>query len=130
MSSTMHIDHKNKNILILGERPTQGFIVCPPPPPPFLLGRGVEPPTKFSKRGSFTGPQLLEGVAGKEGGVTFFRGGGGYINNLKSEIFNDKKSLLAKTKIEWGGSGSPKKGGLGQFTDLKGVGEFKEGWCF
>ena len=62
-----------KNVNIFGaERPTQGFIVCtsppPPPPPPFLLGRGVEPPTKFSKRGSFTGPQPLEGVAGKEGG--------------------------------------------------------------
>ena len=42
-----------------------------------------------------TGPQLLEGVAGKEG-VTFFRGGGGVQlshNKLKSEIFNDKKSL-------------------------------------
>ena len=35
---------------------------------------GVEPPTKFSKRGGgLRGPQLLEGVAGKEG-VTFFRG--------------------------------------------------------
>ena len=32
----------------------------------------VEPPTKF-KKGGMTGPQLLEGVAGKEG-VTFFRG--------------------------------------------------------
>ena len=31
-----------------------------------------------SKRGGLTGPQLLEGVAGKEG-VTFFRGGGGAI---------------------------------------------------
>ena len=40
---------------------------------PFLLGGGgVKPPTKFSKRGGLTGPQLLEGVAGKEG-VTFFR---------------------------------------------------------
>ena len=35
---------------------------------------GVEPPTNFSKRGALTGPQLLQGVAGKEG-VTFFRGG-------------------------------------------------------
>ena len=35
---------------------------------------GVEPPTKFKKKGgSLTGPQLLEGVAGKEG-MTFFRG--------------------------------------------------------
>ena len=38
-------------------------------------GGGVEPPTKFSKRGgSLTGPQLLEGVAEKEGG-DFFQGG-------------------------------------------------------
>ena len=35
----------------------------------------VEPPTKFSKRGGLTGPQFLEGVAGKEG-VTFFKGEG------------------------------------------------------
>ena len=41
--------------------------------PPFCRGGEVEPPTKFSKRGSLTGPQILEGVAGKEG-VTFFRG--------------------------------------------------------
>ena len=32
-----------------------------------LLGR-VEPPTKPSKRGDLTGPQLIEGVAGKERG--------------------------------------------------------------
>ena len=31
-------------------------------------GVGVEPPTKFSKRGGLTRPQFLEGVAGKEGG--------------------------------------------------------------
>ena len=41
--------------------------------PPLSDGGRVEPPTKFSKRGGLTGPQLLEGVAGKEG-VTFFRG--------------------------------------------------------
>ena len=40
-----------------------------------------------------TGPQLLEGVAGKEG-VTFFRGVQfSHKNKLNSEIFNDKKSL-------------------------------------
>ena len=44
------------------------------PPLPTLLhvgegGGGVEPPSKFSERGVFTGPQLLEGVAGKEGGL-------------------------------------------------------------
>ena len=47
-----------------------------------------------------TEPQLLEGVAGKEG-VTFFQGEGGLMQQfshkkIKSEIFNDKKSLLAK----------------------------------
>ena len=45
------------------------------------------------------GPQLLEGIAGKEGG-DFFRGRGGLQfhikNKSKSEIFNDKKSLQAK----------------------------------
>ena len=57
-------------------------------------GGGVETPTKFSKRGGLTGPQLLEGVAGKEGG-DFFQGGCNFHikNKLKSEIFNDKKSL-------------------------------------
>ena len=37
------------------------FIVGTP-----LFCRGLEPPTKFSKRGGLTGSQLLEGVAGKE----------------------------------------------------------------
>ena len=42
-------------------------------PPPFC--RGAEPPTKFSKRGGgLAGPQLLEGVVGKEGSY-FFQGG-------------------------------------------------------
>ena len=61
--------------------------------PPFLQGR-VEPPTKYSKRMGLTGPQLLEGVAGKEGG-DFFQGGCNFHikNKLKSEIFNNKKSL-------------------------------------
>ena len=40
----------------------------PPPLPLFLQGEGLEPPTKFSKRGCFIEPQLLEEVAGKEGG--------------------------------------------------------------
>ena len=38
-------------------------------------GEGGEPPTKFSrKEGDLTRPQLLEGVAGKEGG-DFLKGG-------------------------------------------------------
>ena len=40
--------------------------------PPFL--QRVKPPTKFSKRRGLTGPQLLEGVAGKEG-CDFFQEG-------------------------------------------------------
>ena len=43
-------------------------------PPLSISAGGVEPSTKFSKRGSLTGPQLWEGVAGKEGG-NFFQGG-------------------------------------------------------
>ena len=43
----------------------------------------VKPPTKFSKRGELTGPQLLEGVAGKVRGDFFQREG------EKSEIFNN-----------------------------------------
>ena len=64
-------------------------------PPPFCWGRAVEPPTKFSKRGDLTGPQLLGegGVAGKERG-NFFQGIAILQKNkLKSEIFNNKKSL-------------------------------------
>ena len=39
-----------------------------------LLLWGVEPPIKFSKRGGdLTGPQLLNGAAGKEGS-DFFQG--------------------------------------------------------
>ena len=45
------------------------------PPAPLSAGGGgeVEPPTKYSKRGIWRGPQLLEGVAGKEWG-DFFQG--------------------------------------------------------
>ena len=46
-----------------------------------------------------TGPQLLEGVTGKEGGeVPFFQGGCTFHmkNKLKSEIFNDKKGYKQK----------------------------------
>ena len=48
----------------------------------------IEPPAKFFKREVLTGPQLLEGVAFLREGCYF------YINyKLKSEIFNDQKSL-------------------------------------
>ena len=44
-----------------------------------------------------TGPQLLEGVTGKEGRA-FFQGGCTFHmkNKLKSEIFNDKKGYKQK----------------------------------
>ena len=64
-------------------------------PLPFCLG-GVELPTKFSKRGGLVGPQLLERVAGKEE-MTFFTGAMQLSHKkLKSERFNNKKSLQAK----------------------------------
>ena len=62
--------------------------------PPLSAG-GIEPSTKFRKKGGgLTGSQLLEGVAGKDGG-DFFQGVGVQLshNKLKSEKFNDKKSL-------------------------------------
>ena len=43
-------------------------------PPPLSAG-GIEPPLKFSKRQGLTGPQLLDGVARKEG-CDFFQEGG------------------------------------------------------
>ena len=49
-----------------------------------VCGCGVEPLTKFSKRHGLTGSLFLEGLAGKEE-VTYIK------NNLKSEIFNNKK---------------------------------------
>ena len=66
-------------------------IVCTPP---FRKGGGVvEFPTKLSKRAE------LDRTSTFRGG-DFFQGGGGcnchIKNKLKSKIFNDKKSLLAK----------------------------------
>ena len=55
---------------------------------PFLLGGGVEPPTKFSKKkgGGLTGPQLLEGGCWERGGE-FFSGVGVQLSHkLKFEI--------------------------------------------
>ena len=71
---------------------------------PLSAGGGeVESPTKFSKKGGLTGPQLLEEGCW-ERGDDFFQGGvgvggGGGLqfshtkSTLKSEIFNNKKSL-------------------------------------
>ena len=52
--------------------------------------------SNFSKRGDLTGPQLLEGCCWERGEWLF---SGGWLcnfhikNKLKSQIFNDKKSL-------------------------------------
>ena len=52
-----------------------------PPPPLSAGGGGVESPPKFSERGGvLTGPQFLEGVAGKDR-VTFFRGDLQFLDN-------------------------------------------------
>ena len=51
----------------------------------------------FQKEGDLKGPQLLEGLMGKRGWP--FSGGGCNFNKkdqLKPEIFNDKKSLQTK----------------------------------
>ena len=43
----------------------------------FLLGWGLSLLVNFQKkRGALTGPQFVEGVVAKDGGVTFFRGFG------------------------------------------------------
>ena len=53
-----------------------------------ILLERVEPPTKFSKRGDLTGPQLVDGVCWEREGVTFFRGGGGVNFHIKNKILN------------------------------------------
>ena len=67
-------------------------IVCTPL---FFSGRGVEPPTKFSKRGGSTGSQFLEGVAGKEQ-VTFFRGLQ-FLHKKLLKYLTTKKCINKKT---------------------------------
>ena len=59
--------------------------------PPLSGGECIEPPTKFSKRGGLTGPQLLEGVAGKDG-VTLFRDGCSFHIKINQNL----KYLMAK----------------------------------
>ena len=64
-----------------------------------VLGFQLEPVlAKLTKRwGDLTGPQLLEGGCWERGGDFFQEGCNFHIKNkLKSEIFNDKKSFLAK----------------------------------
>ena len=119
-----------------------------PPPCPFLLGEGVEPPTKFSKGGrNLTGSQFLEGACWEtkmfffvitknltweistKNLVTFKRWEGLRMKNLNIMRVHWKIQFLGE---KGGGGGSwktniwgelPKKGGawmLGQFADLRG----------
>ena len=71
--------------------------MCTPPSSPASAGgKGVEPPTKFSKNGGgpLTGSQVYKGGCWERGGDFFHGDCSFYIKNkLKSEIFNDKKSL-------------------------------------
>ena len=68
------------------------FIACTPA----LSAGGVEHPTQFSKMGGgdLTGPQFLEEGCWERGG-DFFQGGCNFYikNELRSEIFDNKKSL-------------------------------------
>ena len=58
------------------------------------MGKRVEPPTKFSKWGDFTGSQFLEVGCWQKGGDLFQGGCSFYIKyKLKSEIFNDEETL-------------------------------------
>ena len=77
--------------------------VHPPPPPPPLSAVGVGGEVGLSLQPNFKKGELdrtstfTGGLLGKRG-VTFFGGGGGggvqlSHNKLKSEIFDDKKSL-------------------------------------
>ena len=89
LSFKLHISFLSFPIFIISSK----NLVGGSPPPPFCRGwGGVEPPTKFSKRGGrLRWPQLLEGG-------DFFRGEACscYIKNKsKSEIFNDKKTLVS-----------------------------------
>ena len=74
------------------------YIVCNLPP--FLLECWNS--YQSFKKGGLTGPQLWEGVPGKEAG-SFFQWGEGCNfykkTKLKSEIFNDKKVRIQSGKF-------------------------------
>ena len=59
--------------------------------PPFLLW-GIEPPTKFSKRGAWQDLNFEKGVAGKGGGNFFRRG----VAIFEKEITENIKYLMTK----------------------------------
>ena len=69
------------------------FFLCsiahPIPPPHHHFRWEVEPYSKLSKKEALTGSQILEEVDGKERCDLFQ----GELQKLKSEIFNDKRSL-------------------------------------
>ena len=62
-----------------------------------MRGGGIEPPTKFSKRGGLAGSQFLEWGCWEGGGDLFQGACSFYIKNkLIFEIFNDKKVYKQK----------------------------------
>ena len=69
-------------------------------PPLSVGGGGVKHPTKFKKGGLDKTSTFKGGCWEREGDFFQVEGGGGEVqlshHKLKSEIFNDKKSLLAK----------------------------------
>ena len=69
------------------------IIVCTPPPPSLLLGWGEGGGSLASYQILKKGSHFFEGVAEKEGWLFSVGGCSFYINNLKFEIFNNKKSL-------------------------------------
>ena len=79
---------KNRNI------PASQYAWCAPPPYSAGAEGGVESPTKVSKRWLDRTSTFRGGLLGKRG-VTLFRVGCNFHikNKIKSEIFNDKKSL-------------------------------------
>ena len=57
---------------------------------------GVEAPTNYSKRRGWTGPQLLEGVAGKEGTWLYLGGCSFYIKINQNLKYLMTKKLMIK----------------------------------
>ena len=66
------------------------------PPLSDVGGGGVEAPTNYSKRRGWTGPQLLEGVAGKEGTWLYLGGCSFYIKINQNLKYLMTKKLMIK----------------------------------
>ena len=89
---------------------------------------GLNHQPNFQNGGGLTRPQLLQGDCWERGG-DFFQGEVAilYINKLKSEIFNDKKSLaISKIFQSWGLGSLPIYGVAWQKS---GGGVFEGGYC-